>query len=246
MVICFVGTCKSEIGFDIWSLQKCKFSKQKHLSTTIEIPFHPKKQMCDREAKREKNKKMDAFVIRTKRSRSSEEGDDRDLNKPKPAKKAKKQQTQISFNKVTDTATEDDLSSFPVLVKTKRLLASRPSIKVEQAKPFEAFFRGRNVFVSGSAGSGKSTLAELVLSECDRKTTLGLAATKQTASRIGGQTFASLGGNGMGLFKPDECLAFASSNNRASKQLMSCRQVVIDDIHLVSFETLSNLDALLR
>lgn len=103
-----------------------------------------------------------------------------------------------------------------------------------------------NVFLTGVAGSGKSFLTRQYLKDKDRKEHPVLASTGAAAILIGGRTFHSYFGLGIMQGGPEATIERALKNTRVTKRLKKTKEVIIDEISMISGRTLSIAETIAR
>lgn len=103
-----------------------------------------------------------------------------------------------------------------------------------------------NVFLTGVAGSGKSFLTRQYLKDKDRKEHPVLASTGAAAILIGGRTFHSYFGLGILQGGSEATIERALKNSRVTKRLKKTKEVIIDEISMISGKTLSIAETIAR
>lgn len=108
---------------------------------------------------------------------------------------------------------------------------------------------GGNIFLTGFAGSGKSTLLRAYLSQAnadESKETATLASTGSAALILGGRTFHSFFGIGIMQGGVQETVTRALRNSRVRTRLKKLKTLVIDEVSLLSGETISAAEQIAR
>lgn len=103
-----------------------------------------------------------------------------------------------------------------------------------------------NVFLTGKAGTGKSTVLRKFLEADDRGDTVVLASTGAAAVLVGGRTFHSFFGLGILEGGPVKTIERALRQPKVIKRLKQTRAVVIDEISMLSGETLATAEEIAR
>lgn len=107
--------------------------------------------------------------------------------------------------------------------------------------------RGRgNVFLTGRAGTGKSTVLRAYMNENLMEETAVLASTGAAAVLVGGRTFHSFFGLGILEGGPVKTIERALRNPKLRKRLKTTDSVVIDEISMLSGETLATAEEIAR
>ncbi len=110
------------------------------------------------------------------------------------------------------------------------------------------FEAGKNIFITGSAGCGKSFLLNHLKINYAKD---GLAVTASTgiaAVNIGGSTIHSWAGIGLGNLPAEEIAKnlFSAKFARLRKKIIQTKALAIDEISMISPQTLDLLDQVLR
>ncbi|MBN8554853.1 MAG: AAA family ATPase [Deltaproteobacteria bacterium] len=103
----------------------------------------------------------------------------------------------------------------------------------------------RNIFLTGGAGTGKSFLIQHFLRSTTEKIPV-LASTGAAAILIGGRTFHSFFGLGLMQGGPQLTFEKALTNKRLKKRLKSVSTLIIDEVSMLSHETLDCAEAIAR
>lgn len=125
------------------------------------------------------------------------------------------------------------------IVKTVQLTPS-------QKEAFQDLTQGRgNIFLTGGPGTGKSFLIREFLDHCPEKVPV-VASTGAAAILIGGRTFHSFFGLGIMQGGPEAVVKKALKNKRLRKRLKETTTLVIDEVSMLSGETLDTAEHLAR
>lgn len=103
----------------------------------------------------------------------------------------------------------------------------------------------RNSFLTGRAGTGKSTVLRKYL-QLSRENIAILASTGAAAVIVGGRTFHSFFGLGILEGGPAKTVERALKNPRLKKRLQEVETIVVDEISLLSGETLATAEEIAR
>jgi ATP-dependent DNA helicase PIF1 len=103
----------------------------------------------------------------------------------------------------------------------------------------------QNIFLTGGAGTGKSFLIQRYLKSQTAKIPV-LASTGAAAILIGGRTFHSFFGLGVMQGGPQATWEKAMSNKRLKKRLKDVTTLIIDEVSMLSWETLDCAEAIAR
>jgi len=107
-----------------------------------------------------------------------------------------------------------------------------------QARGFRDLMEGQeNIFLTGGPGTGKSFLIREYLDDCPDKIPV-VASTGAAAILIGGRTFHSFFGLGIMQGGFDVVVEKALKNKRLRKRLKDTETLVIDEVSMLSAETL--------
>ncbi|RZA09873.1 MAG: RRM3/PIF1 helicase-like protein [Proteobacteria bacterium] len=109
----------------------------------------------------------------------------------------------------------------------------------DQTYALEVLESGENVFLTGKAGTGKSTVLRSFLAKENPEETAILASTGAAAVLVGGRTFHSFFGLGILEGGPSRTIERALKQPRLRKRLKDIETVVIDEISMISGETLA-------
>lgn len=109
----------------------------------------------------------------------------------------------------------------------------------DQSYALEILGSGENVFLTGKAGTGKSTVLRSYLEGENPEKTAILASTGAAAVLVGGRTFHSFFGLGILEGGPVRTIERALKQPRLRKRLKEIETVVIDEISMISGETLA-------
>lgn len=117
-----------------------------------------------------------------------------------------------------------------------------------QAEALQILKTGANVFLTGEPGAGKThTINEYTayLKSCGVEASI-TASTGIAATHIGGMTIHSWSGIGIAKWLDQYTLDRITSNERTIKRLRYARVLIIDEVSMLSPETLSMVDAVCR
>ncbi|MDB5036597.1 MAG: helicase-like protein [Bacteriovoracaceae bacterium] len=103
----------------------------------------------------------------------------------------------------------------------------------------------RNLFITGGAGTGKSFLIQYFLRSQVEKIPV-LASTGAAAIIVGGRTFHSFFGLGRMQGGPEQVFTEALKNKRLKKRLNQVSRLIIDEISMISFDTLDVAEKIAR
>jgi PIF1-like helicase/Helix-turn-helix domain len=121
-------------------------------------------------------------------------------------------------------------------------------IRMNQDEAFDILAMGQNVFLTWAAGSGKTYLVNRFVTHC-KEHGIGIAITASTgiaATHIGGMTIHSWSGLGIRDILSDEDIDTIISREYIVKRFAKTSVLIIDEISMLSWGFLSNLDRLLR
>lgn len=119
---------------------------------------------------------------------------------------------------------------------------------MNQDEAFDILAMGQNVFLTGAAGSGKTFLINRFIKHCHEHG-IGIAITASTgiaATHIGGMTIHSWSGLGIREVLSDEDIDTIISREYIAKRFAKTSVLIIDEISMLSWGFLSNLDRLLK
>ncbi len=115
-----------------------------------------------------------------------------------------------------------------------------------QTKALDVLHRQGNVFLTGAAGTGKSFLLDRYLANKSSAEFPVVASTGAAAVIVGGRTFHSFFGLGILEGGARVAVARAVKNRRVINRLLRACCVVIDEISMLSGETLAAAEAVSR
>jgi ATP-dependent DNA helicase PIF1 len=109
---------------------------------------------------------------------------------------------------------------------------------------FRAFFRHKNLFLTGAAGTGKSFAINLLFRFLDSKGVMyGKTATTGVAAlNIGGTTIHSWSGMGLADDGGMDLLNKVSENTKAVNRIKNSRVLVIDEVSMAKADLIEKLD----
>ena len=117
----------------------------------------------------------------------------------------------------------------------------------DQLRALETLQGPGNVFLTGRAGTGKSTVLRRYLeASFGQGETAVLASTGAAAVLVGGRTFHSFFGLGILEGGPARTVERALKNPRLRRRLQATDAVVIDEISMLSGETLATAEEIAR
>lgn len=118
---------------------------------------------------------------------------------------------------------------------------------------YDAVKRGENVFATGCAGAGKSYAMRIVLAKLSgEKWEVACTAATGTASvpysemRLQGKTVHSWAGLGKEEHTAEEIISYMANNRMKCEAIKAARVLGIDEISMISAETLELLDKVLK
>lgn len=115
-----------------------------------------------------------------------------------------------------------------------------------QAEGFRDLIEGRdNIFLTGGPGTGKSFLIREFLEKSEKEIPV-VASTGAAAILIGGRTFHSFFGLGIMQGGPELVVEKALKNKRLRKRLKDTEALVVDEVSMLSGETLSCAEQIAR
>jgi ATP-dependent DNA helicase PIF1 len=115
-----------------------------------------------------------------------------------------------------------------------------------QAKALHLLNSRNNVFLTGAAGTGKSFLLQQFLRGKDWNTHPILASTGTAAMIVGGRTFHSFFGLGIMEGGRDATVARGMRNKRLHRRIQEAQCVIVDEVSMLSGETLSTAEHIAR
>lgn len=121
-----------------------------------------------------------------------------------------------------------------------------PPLTPCQQSALHVLLGSTNVFLTGAAGTGKSHLLRLYLSAHDPKTHPILASTGAAAMLVGGRTFHSFFGLGICEGGRAATVKRATSDKRTIRRIQHTECVVIDEVSMLSGETLATAEEIAR
>jgi len=116
----------------------------------------------------------------------------------------------------------------------------------DQKKALQLLEGNGNIFLTGAAGSGKSTLLKEFIKSKDLKKCPLLASTGVSAVLIGGRTFHSFFGLGILEGGVEKTVERASKNKRVKQRLKKIEAFIIDEISMLSGDTLRAAECIAR
>lgn len=120
------------------------------------------------------------------------------------------------------------------------------SLNDEQSAGLDLLTGTENIFLTGGAGTGKSHLLRTYLKGVDKDAVPVLASTGAAAVLVGGRTFHSFFGLGIMEGGAQATIERALKDRRVVKRLKRAGAIVIDEISMISGETLSVAEAIAR
>ncbi len=122
------------------------------------------------------------------------------------------------------------------------------SLSPQQLAVIKSFEAGKNIFVTGGAGSGKSYLLNFLKRYYSQFGLVVTASTGIAAVNIGGTTIHSWSGIGLANLPVDKIVEniFSKKFTKIRRRLKQARALAIDEISMISPETLEILDQVLR
>lgn len=125
-------------------------------------------------------------------------------------------------------------------------MQASPTLTLDQEQALYHLEKGRqNLFITGGAGTGKSFLLRHFLNQQKEKIPV-LASTGAAAILIGGRTFHSFFGLGIMQGGAEATIAKALDNKRLRKRMNSVETIIIDEISMLSFNTLDCAEKIAR
>ncbi len=126
--------------------------------------------------------------------------------------------------------------------------AQETQLSETQLKVIENFTSGKNIFVTGKAGSGKSYLLNFLKLNFSNQGLHITASTGIAAINIGGTTIHSWSGIGIGNLPIEKIIEniFSAKMNKLRRKIISAKALAIDEISMISAETLTMIDQVLQ
>lgn len=140
----------------------------------------------------------------------------------------------------------EDLTNKPQAIKRKILTLTKFNFNSKQKQALESIKRGENVFFTGGAGTGKTFLLKHAIGSLSPSGLFITASTGVAACHIGGITLHQFAGVGKATDSPQECLKQALRKSGTVKRWKSCKNLIIDEISMVSSNFFDILDYLGR
>jgi ATP-dependent exoDNAse (exonuclease V) alpha subunit len=134
--------------------------------------------------------------------------------------------------------------SFSLLSDLLKSLAK--DLNEDQSRGLEMLSGTDNVFLTGGAGTGKSYLMKTFLRGVDREAVPVLASTGAAAVLVGGRTFHSFFGLGIMEGGAASTIERATKDRRVSRRLKKATAIIIDEISMISGETLAVAEQIAR
>ena len=118
----------------------------------------------------------------------------------------------------------------------------------KQLDIIKKFEEGKNLFVTGGAGSGKSFLLNHLKLNYAKKGLTVTASTGIAAVNIGGSTIHSWSGIGLGNLPLEKIVEdlFSAKFSRLRRKILETKSLAIDEISMISSQTLDLIDQVLR
>jgi len=118
----------------------------------------------------------------------------------------------------------------------------------EQQEVVRAYEAGQNIFVTGGAGSGKSHLLNYLKRYYSHQGLEITASTGIAAVNIGGSTIHSWAAIGLANLPVEQIVAnlFSPKFSKVRRKIKRTKAIAIDEISMISAETLEILDQVLR
>lgn len=116
----------------------------------------------------------------------------------------------------------------------------------EQRRAIDALEGSGSIFLTGVAGSGKSTVLREYLTDVDAKECPVLASTGAAAILVGGRTFHSFFGLGIGEGGHTATLERAIGNALVRRRIKAAKTIVIDEVSMISGAQLSLAEEIAR
>jgi ATP-dependent DNA helicase PIF1 len=117
-------------------------------------------------------------------------------------------------------------------------------LTTEQKEAYELISLGHNVFVTGLGGTGKSTLIRYILSNMYSRKIAVTSSTGISATLIGGVTFHSFCGIGLGRESAETLLE--NMSYKAKKRWLSTQMIVIDEVSMITPELLNKTNEIAK
>ena len=124
--------------------------------------------------------------------------------------------------------------------------APRVKLSGDQQRVINAVDSGNSVFFTGPAGTGKSLLLRTLLSRLPKSTTYATATTGIAAVHISGTTLNTFAGIGDGSGSVHDVCRRVARSKDAVKRWRRCRQLVIDEISMLTGDLFTKLEAVAR
>ncbi len=116
----------------------------------------------------------------------------------------------------------------------------------DQATALRELSAPHNIFLTGRAGTGKSTVLKEFLRQTDPSSTAVLASTGAAAVLVGGRTFHSFFGLGILEGGRARTVERALKNPHLRRRLKATDTVIIDEVSMLSGETLATAEEIAR
>lgn len=119
-------------------------------------------------------------------------------------------------------------------------------LSADQLKALELLQGKGNVYLTGRAGTGKSTVLRNFIASADPEEIVVLASTGAAAVLVGGRTFHSFFGLGIMEGGPAKTVERALKNPHVKRRLKRTSTVIVDEISMLSGETLACAEEITR